>query len=421
MSPATWYHATTPAPPAFPPLDGDVRADVCIVGAGLTGLGAALALAGRGVRVVMLEAASVGLGASGRNGGQVHSGQRRDQFWLESRLGRDDAMALWRMAEDAKADLHRLMAAHGIDCHWRPGLIEAEHKPRHVEAARLHVEAMGERYGYDGLEFLDREALRALVASPDYHGGAIDRGAGHLDPLKLVRGLARAAAAAGVALHEDTPVTQLAPGAPARVSTPRGAVTADHVILAGDALMTGLAPEIDRRTLPIASTVAVTEPLGARLRAILTSDAAVSDSRFVVNYFRPTPDGRLLFGGGESYSTRPVADPGRLVRAAMSRVLPQLADVRFEHAWSGLVGITRSRLPVVRRLAPGISAAAGYSGHGLALAPYFGRLLGEAVAARPAALDVLERLPVPAFPGGPALRRPLLWAAMTWYALRDRL
>lgn len=419
--PLTWYHAGAEPFPPFPPLEGDAEADVCVIGAGLTGLGAALELAARGVRAIVLEKGRVGSGASGRNGGQVHSGQRRDQRWLEQHVGEADARALWRLAEDAKAHLKNLITRHHIACDWRDGLIVADHKPRFVADSHAHVRYMHDAYDYTRLEALDREALRALVRSPDYHGGYIDHGAGHLNPLKLVCGLAQAAAAAGVAIHEMTEADALDAGDPATVTTPHGRVRAGCVIIAGDALMRGLDAETDARLLPIASTVAVTAPLGARIADFLTSEAAVSDSRFVVNYFRPTPDGRLLFGGGESYSTRPVSDPARLVRAALAQVFPPLRDVTLDHAWSGIVGITRTRLPIVRRVGANAVSAAGYSGHGLALAPFFGSILARAALEPDARFDLLTRLPAPPFPGGARLRQPFLMAAMSYYALRDRL
>lgn len=420
--PATWYHATAPAQVDHPALEGTVDTDVVIIGAGLTGLGAALRLAELGHRAVVLEKSRIGLGASGRNGGQLHSGQRQDQLYLEKAVGHADALALWRMAEDAKAHLKGLITRHGIDCDWREGLIDADHRARLVAGSHAYARHLRERYDYRQIETLDRDALRALVCSEDFHGGTLDHGAGHLHPVKLVRGLAAAAAKAGVALHEGSEALALArEGSGVTVLTPLGRVRASRAIIAGDALMHGLDPATDARVMSIASTVAVTEPLGDRLHDYLTTEAAVTDSRFVVNYFRPTPDGRLLFGGGESYSTRPVADPGRLVRKALAQVFPGLAGVRFDHAWSGLVGITTTRLPIVRSVRPNVLVAAGYSGQGLGLAPYFGSLLAEAGTASDARLDVLTRLPHPAFPGGRWLRQPLLIAAMSYFALRDRL
>ncbi|GGE33908.1 oxidoreductase [Agaricicola taiwanensis] len=416
----TWYEAGLPAPQRHAPLGGDRAADIVVVGAGYTGLGAALHLAERGRDVVVLEKAAVGSGASGRNGGQLHTGQRREQDYLEKTVGADDAMRLWRLAEDAKANLKELIARHNIDCDWREGLVEAEHRKRFVPGAHAYARHLRDHYGYDQLETLDRDALQTYVRSDDYHGGVLDRGAAHLHPLKLARGMAEAAVRAGAVIHEDTEALEISQQGGVSVRTPHGTVRAQRLILAGDALMRGLDDQADSCILPIASTIGVTAPMGERLKDFLPALTAAFDSRFVVNYFRPTPDGRLLFGGGESYSTEPVANPGRLVRAAMKKVFPALADEPFDYAWSGVVGVTTTRLPLVRRMGNAVLAA-GYSGQGLALAPYFGRLIAEAADQADARFDMLTRLPTPAFPGGAHLRWPLMVAAMSYFALRDRL
>jgi gamma-glutamylputrescine oxidase len=416
--PQTWYHTTAPSIPAFPPLAENARAEVCIIGAGLTGISAALTLAQRGFRVIVINDGKIGDGASGRNGGQVHSGHRREQGWLEQKCGRETAQALWRMAEDAKAHLHHLIARHAIDCDWVPGLILADHKPRHARHTLAYVDHLRAHYNYTQIHYLEPDDIRARINSPYYYSGVLDEGAGHLHPLKLVFGLVRAAVAVGVTFYENTEAVRLRHETPLVVETAQGELRAEWVLLAGDAMMDGLDNALDTRILPIASTIGVTEPLD--MSQLFSGKEAVSDSRFIVNYFRPVAGNRLLFGGGESWSITPVWNPERNVRRAMAAVFPQLASVRFESAWSGLVGITPTRVPFVRKMARGVIAAAGYSGHGLALAPYFGHILAEAIAGNLEKFDLLSHLPVPAFPGGILLRRPLLMAAMSYYALRDR-
>lgn len=416
----TYYEAGAEPLAAFAPLDGDRRVTACVVGGGFTGLGAALALRERGVDVVVLEQGRVASGASGRNGGQIHTGLRRDQLALEGQFGAEAARQLWDVGQGAVAHVDALIARYGIACERHEGMIYPDHRTRFVAGSHGYARHLQDRYGYTKAEPLSREEVRALVRSDDYHGGMLDRGGGHLHPLKFARGLARAAAGLGAEIHEGMKVLSVTNGIPARVVTATGTVTADWVIVAGDSLMKGLVPEADARILPIASTIGVTEPLGARLRDYLSTDMAVADSRHVVNYYRPTEDGRLLFGGGESYSNTHVEDPGRMVRAAMARVFPSLKEVRFDHAWSGIVGITPSRLPMVRRLQPNMLLAAGYSGQGVALAPFAGRVLADVIAGKPEAFETLSRLPVPPFPGGTALRHPLLVLAMLYYAVRDR-
>ncbi len=420
--PPSWYAATaTPLAP-FPPLTGETRADVCVIGGGYTGLSAALHLAEAGLDVVLVEANRVGWGASGRNGGQVGSGQRQDQDWLESRLGRDHARALWNMAEDAKALVRDLIARHAIACDLAPGIVYAAHKPGYAADYQAYAEKLRRDYAYADAEPLDRPAIRALIGSDDFHGGYLDRGAAHLQPLNYALGLARAAASAGARIHERSRVTRLTPGAPARVETAAGKVRADFVVLATNAYLGDLAPAVAARVMPINNFIAATEPLGPdRARDLIRDNLAVADSRFVVNYFRLTPDHRLLFGGGESYGWRFPRDIEAVVRPRMEAIYPQLRGIPVTHAWGGTLAITVDRMPAFQRLAPNILSAAGYSGHGVAMATLAGRAMAEAVRGTAGRFDLISSLPQPRFPGGTALRRPLLVLAMTWYALRDRI
>ncbi|MEW6124280.1 MAG: FAD-binding oxidoreductase [Pseudomonadota bacterium] len=420
--PQSWYAATAHALPPLPPLRGEVSADVVIVGAGYTGLSAAIHLAEAGLKVVVLERGRIGCGASGRNGGQLHSGQRRDQDYLEKAVGPDDARKLWDMAQEAKALVHDLIARHSIDCDYRQGLIHADHKARYVPESYAYARHLRERYGYDQIETLDREQIHALVGAPSYHGGTLDHGAGHLHPLNFALGLARAALAQGVVIHEMTRAVRYEDSHGVQVETADGGrVKAQFLLLCGNGLMDGLDRTVDEHVMAINNYIAVTEPLGARATEIIANGAAVADSRFVVNYFRLTPDGRLLFGGGENYKRGLRRDPMPFVRPFILRIFPQLADVRLDYGWGGTLGITMTRLPFARRLSDHVLVSAGYSGQGVALAPLYGKILAEALAGQIGRLDLLERLPVPRFIGGTALRYPLLVAGLTYYALRDRL
>jgi gamma-glutamylputrescine oxidase len=414
----SWYAATADLGPPRPALRGDIRADVCVIGAGFTGLGAALELARRGARVVVLEEAAVGSGGAGRNGGQVHPGQRREQDWLERVVGRDDARKLWTLAEEARANLHALIGE--IDCDWRPGLIQARHRPAGAEHEAAYAELMATRYGYPMLEVVGRERMAGLLGTGVYFGGLIDHGGGHLHPLKLALGMARSAQAAGAEIHERSRVTAIEPKTGGlTVRTADGAVDCGRVILTGDGYLDGLVPALEARVMPINNFIAVTEPLDDP--SILPGDMAAADSRFVIRYWRKTPDGRLLFGGGENYTTRFPADIAGFVRRHMLGTYPQLAGKAITHAWGGTLGVTTTRLPYVGDPMPGVLAAAGYSGQGVMLAPYFGKLLAQAALGEAALLDPLQRLPTLAFPGGKWLRWPALAAGMSWYALRDRL
>jgi gamma-glutamylputrescine oxidase len=418
--PASFYAATrTPIDP-FPALQGEVRADVAVVGGGYMGLSAALHLAEKGLSVVVLEAHRVGFGASGRNGGQVGSGQRQDQVWLEKTVGRDHAHRLWDMAEDAKSLVKDLIARHAMPVTFHPGVAHACYSDAETREAHGYAEKLARDYGYTQLEPLDRAGIRRLIGSTSFAGGDIDRGAGHIHPLNFAIGLAKAAAAAGARIHETSEVLSFTPGAKALLKTAGGSVTADHVILAGNGYIGGLEPSYPSRVMPINNFILATEPLGDRAKDVLAEPVAVADSNFVVNYWRLSEDNRLLFGGGESYGYR-FPDILKTVRAPMLKIYPQLADVKISHAWGGTLAITMNRMPALMRPHPNVLAGSACSGHGVALSTLTGRLLAETVSGNASGFDLLASIPQPRFPGGATLRWPLLVLAMTWYSMRDRL
>ena len=418
----SYYAATAPAVEPRPALAGSERADVCIVGAGFTGISAALHLAERGYSVIVLEAERVGWGASGRNGGQVGSGLRESMDELERTLGPSRAEDLWALSEEAKAIITERIARHGIECDWRPGNLLASTRERCMGWIEAEAEFCHRRFGYRGYRILSRAEMREEVASECYAGGRMDAGGGHLHPLRFVLGMAAAADGAGARIFEGSRVQRIRWDRPAEVSTARGVVTAEHVVLAGNAYLGRLEPRLEPRIMPIVNHQLATEPLGERrARSLVRSGACVHSTKFVVDYFRCTADHRLLFGGGETYSDRPPADLEGFVRRYMLRVFPQLADVGVDHAWSGRLAITMSRLPHVGRVAPNGFFAHGFSGHGVALTQIAGKLIAEAVAGTAERFDVLAGLRHRAFPGGTRLRHPLLVLGMLYYALRDKL
>ncbi len=418
--PPSWYAATATPTAPFPRIEGEANADICIIGGGYTGLSAALHLAERGYDVVLLEAHRMGFGASGRNGGQVGSGQRLDQDDLERMVGQGDAHRLWDLAEDAKALVRDLISRHDLPVTFHPGVAHACRSDREVAHAHAYAEKLRRDYGYEQLEPLDRTGIEALIGSRTFAGGEIDRGAGHLHPLNFALGLARAAARAGARLHENSLVTRIEHGAKPLVVTAEGRVRASHVILAANGYLGDLEPKVAARVMPINNFILATEPLGARAKDILSEPVAVADTRFVVNYWRLSEDNRLLFGGGESYGYR-FPDIARTVRKPMLQIYPQLADARIDYAWGGTLAITVNRLPCFARVAPNVLSASGYSGHGVAMATLAGKIMAEAVAGQAERFDLMAGMPQPRFPGGATLRWPLLVLAMIWYSTRDRL
>jgi gamma-glutamylputrescine oxidase len=414
----TWYLRTANPIAEHPRLAGDHRVDVAVLGAGYTGLSAALHLAERGYKVAVVEARRVGWGASGRNGGQIVTGYNPSIATIGRWVGEGDARLLWQLAEEAKRLLTDRVVRYGIACSLTSGYLFAALKPRQM-AALDAMAAEWRGFGYEGLVPLDRAAMQARIGSPLYIGGLYDPQGGHLHALNYALGLAEACRAVGVEIYENSPVTTVDAGARPSLGTREGRLSADYLILAGNALLGGLVPELKRMIAPVATYIAATERLGrGRIRQILRDDVAVADMNFVLNYYRRTPDDRLLFGAGISYSgLEPPNLRGQMQRALL-RVFPQLADVRLEQIWGGLIDITVNRTPQLGRVGPTSYFAQGFSGHGVTLTGIAGQVMAEAVAGQAERFDLFARIPHRAFPGGP-LRIPALMLAMLWYRLRD--
>ncbi len=417
--PPSYYAATAQGARDFPQLLGEIEADVCVIGAGYTGLSAALHLAQNGVQVVVLDAHCVGFGASGRNGGQVGSGQRQEQDWLEQHYGTQAAQRLWHMGQEAKDLVKSLIKRHNIPAPFAPGVAHAARSKASFLHAARQAEKLARDYGYAQIEILQGNDFSDLVPSAAYVGGVLDKGAGHIHPLNFALGLGNAAHGAGAQIFTQSPVIHLEQGPKTRVKTHRGAVLCSRVILATNGYGTGLTRQTAARVMPINNFIIATEPLGTAAARVLTQNIAVADDRFVVNYWRLSEDGRLLFGGGESYGYR-FPDIIPTVMKPLVQVYPHLRDVRIDYAWGGTLAITSSRMPYAARLGP-VLTMSGYSGHGVAMATLAGKLLAEAAQGESPDFDLLASLAPGAFPGAGALRWPLLVGAMTWYSLRDRL
>ncbi len=421
--PQSYYAATQNPAPELRPLEGSCRADVAIVGGGYTGLSCALHLAKRGYQVVLLEARKMGWGASGRNGGHLGSGQRKDQISLEKMLGSTAADQLWELAQDAKSLCRGLITEYEIDCDLKSGAAHPNHKPGYDSETRAYVEHLRNYYQYDQIEFLGRDEMHAIVGSDGYYGGSMDYGAGHLHPLNYVLGLAHAAKQNGAILHESTVVEGYQEGSTIRLLTDRGTVEADSIVLACNGYLGRLDKRLSGKIMPINNFMIATEPLSEEcVNQINPRDIAISDSRFVVNYYRLSADKRLLFGGGENYRQNFPRDIESFVRKPMLEVYPQLAHTAIDYAWGGTLAVTLNRMPHFGRLGKhNTYFAQGYSGHGVALATLAGKLIADAIAGESEKFDLFGHLPTRAFPGGEWLRWPALVLGMSYYALRDRL
>lgn len=417
----SWYEDSVGERPRYDPLDGDVACDVAIVGGGFTGLSAAAHLAKAGANVVLVDAHRFGDGASGRNGGQLGTGQRAWAEETEAELGLSRAKALFDLAEEAKAHLLEFAAAHSIDIDYRAGHVSVAHKKRYLGAYEAHAEIMATRFGYPHATYMDAAETARRLGTEAYFGGVRDTGTGHIHPLKLLVGTARVAASAGARLHEETLAAGLkSDGGKVRIETPRGTITAGKCLLAINAHGGSLETVSAAHVMPIGSFIGATVPLGND-SPVIPGGESVDDSRFVVRYFRRSPDGRLLFGGREIYSGATPDDIRGAIRRQIAELYPALKDVELTHAWGGYVGITLPRKPFVREVKPNVIFAGGYSGHGVMLSNFVGRLYAETVAGNRDRLKLFEELRIPAFPGGRLLRAPLLFLALNWYALRDRI
>ncbi|NGN40328.1 FAD-binding oxidoreductase [Mesorhizobium sp. CGMCC 1.15528] len=416
----SWYEATAGERPVYPALDGDRSADVVVVGGGFTGLSAAAHLAKAGTNVVLIEAHRFGDGASGRNGGQLGTGQRAWAEDLEAELGLSRAKALFGLAEEAKAHLLEFSAANNIEIDFMPGQLSVAHKKRYVDDYKAHAEIMATRFGYEHISFMDEKETAERLGSTAYFGGTRDTGTGHIHPLKLVIGTARVAAEAGAQLFEETPSTGIVSAAgKVRVTTPTGTITADKCLIAVNAYGGNLEPVSAAHVMPIGSFIGATVPLGAD-SPVIPGGESVDDSRFVVRYFRKSRDGRLLFGGREVYGVDDPKDIHIHIRKQIAELYPALKDVEITHGWGGYVGITVPRKPYVREVMPNVIFAGGYSGHGVMLSNFVGKLYAETIAGNRDRLKLFEDLKIPPFPGGRRFRAPLMFLALNWFALRDR-
>jgi gamma-glutamylputrescine oxidase len=420
--PAPSYYAATTAQAPRTPLRGDARVDVVVLGGGIAGCSAALHLAQRGYRVVLLEARSVGYGASGRSGGQTIFGLAASQQKLVAEVGAADARRLFDLSIEALDLTQALIRDHAIDCDYRSNHVHVGLKPRHVQELNHWLHELKDDYGYESVRMLDRDELQNHVRSERYLAGLIDPRSGHLQPLKYTLGLARAAELAGAVIYENSEVLHYEDGPEILVRAAQGTIRCAHLVLCGNAYIGAVAPSLARRILGVGTYIIATEPLGEdRARALLPSNAAVADINWILDYFRRSNDHRLLFGGRVSYSS---VQPRRLaesMRARMVRAFPELADVKVAYAWGGYLDITMSRAPNFGRLAPNVFYLQGFSGHGVTLAGLAGKVAAEAIAGTAERFDVFARIPHRDFPGGRWFRRPSLMLAMTYYRLRDLL
>lgn len=419
--PQSYYAASANPVPQRPALQGETETDVCIIGAGYTGLSTALFLLENGFKVSIVEAAKVGFGASGRNGGQIVNSYSRDIDVIERTVGPKQAQLMGQMAFEGGRIIRERIAKYDIKCDLKDGGVFAAFTPKQMK----HLEAqkkLWERFGHNQLEIMDAQRIREVVKTENYIGGMLDMSGGHIHPLNLALGEAAAVESLGGVIYEQSPAVRIERGANPVVHTPEGRVKAKFVVVAGNAYLGNLVPELAAKTMPCGSQVIATEPLSEEVaKSLLPQDYCVEDCNYLLDYFRLTGDRRLIYGGGVVYGAKDPANIEAMIRPMMLKTFPQLNGVKIDYAWTGNFLLTLSRLPQVGRIGDNIYYSQGCSGHGVTYTHLAGKILAEALRGQAERFDAFGSLPHYPFPGGRLFRVPFTAMGAWYYSLRDKL
>lgn len=418
----TYYAATANPVPNRPALQGEINADICIIGAGYTGLSTGLFLAERGLKVVVLEAAKVGFGATGRNGGQIVNSFSRDIDAIERQVGHDAAKVFGQMAFEGNRIIRERIATYNIQCDLKNGGVFAaftSKQMRHLE----HQRKLWARHGHNTVDMLDKKQMSNIVGSDVYVGGSIDHSGGHFHSLNLALGEAAAIESLGGTIYEQSPVIRIERGAKPVVVTEQGRVNARIVVVAGNAYLGNLVPELSAKSMPCGSQVVTTAPLPADLaKSLIPNDYCIEDCNYLLDYYRLTGDNRLLYGGGVIYGARDPKNVEAIIRPKMLKTFPQLQNVKIDYAWTGNFLLTLSRLPQVGTLGEhnNIFYSQGCSGHGITYTHLAGKVLSEAIMGQRDRFNAFAQLPHYPFPGGRLMRVPFTAVGAAYYSLRDK-
>ena len=420
--PDSYYAASRNSNQTRPALQDAIQTDVCVVGAGYTGLSTALHLAERGFQVTVLEADRIGFGASGRNGGQIVHSYSRDMDFIERHYGQDTANAMGAMAFEGGQIIRRLVKQYGIQCDLKDGGIFAACNAKQLRELE-DKKALWEQHGHTELELLNKEQLRDYVGTDRYEGALLDKSGGHLHPLNLALGEADAIESLGGNIYEESAVVDVQQGNDkVTLNTASGQVTAKYVMMAGNAYLTGLVPKLEQKAMPCGTQVITTEVLSPELQQqLLPQDHCVEDCNYLLDYFRLSNEGRLIYGGGVTYGAREPDKIESLIRPKMLKTFPMLKDVKVDYAWTGNFLLTLMRLPQFGRIGNNIYYAQGYSGHGVTSSHLAGELIASAIQGQSERFDVMAGLPQYPFPGGKLLRVPYTAMGAFWYDMRDKL
>ena len=405
-------------------LTSDIDVDICIIGGGLTGISSAINLSKKGYSVILCEARKIGWGASGRNGGQLGIGMRKDQFTIEKKLGLKHAKELWSLGLEAVEDFKNLIKENEIDCHLVNGVMSTACFEKDIDEYKFEIEHMAKNYDFEGYQFFNKEKIREEINSKMYLAGLLNSGSYHLNPLKLTLGLAKVAQKNNVKIFENTPIEKIREeGDSVRVISKKGLIRANQVVVACNGYLDSILGSKKNKFMPINNYVVATEPLGEkRARQIIKNNYAVCDTRFIIDYYRFSEDWRMIFGGGETFTSNFVKNATSFVSKRMIKVFPQLQNVKIDYSWGGTLAITVNRLPHFGTLMNNkVSYAFGYSGHGLALSVLAGKLIGENIHGDHERFKFFSDINHMSIPLGSIFRRPIYSSAILYYKIRDYL
>lgn len=418
----TYYAASANPQPERPALEGDIEADICVVGAGFAGISTALHLAEKGMKVVVLEAAKIGFGASGRNGGQIINGYSRDYDTIKSRYGEDTANAVLNMSFEGGNIIRERIEKYDIKCDLKKGSFFAAFNDKQIKDLE-HGKKIWERAGHTDLHMFDKSQVSSVVDTNLYAGGMLDNWGGHIHPLNLVLGEAAALEALGGAIYEQSRVVSIDKDSPRPVvKTAKGSVTAHYVVVCGNAYLGDTMPELTRRIMSVSSQIIATEPLGEELtKKMMPAGHCIEDCNYLLDYYRITADHRLLFGGGVVYTGHSPDDVEKRLWPHVLKTFPYLEGKKVDFAWSGNFALTLTRMPHIGRLNSKVYFIQGDSGHGVTTTHLLGRLVAEAIGHQTGRFDVWAKMKNYPFPGGRMFRVPLTMLGAWYYGMREKL
>lgn len=418
----SYYASSANSAPERPALKGSVNTDVCIIGAGYSGLSAGLHLTEKGYKVTVIEGARVGWGASGRNGGQIINGLNASLGTIEKRYGSEVGAFVGKILQEGNQIIRQKVEKYDIQCDLKEGNVFTAFNAKQMRELE-DKQTLWRKHGMDDHEMLDKQAIRKHVGSDAYLGGMLDKSGAHMHPLNLCLGEAAAIEKNGGVIYEMSPVVSVNHESESPVvRTAEGEVHCKTLIICGNAYLGKVVAPLTARVMPVSTQIIATEPLGEeKAHDLIPSDAAIEDSRYVLDYFRLSADKRLLFGGGTVYGGTDPADVVAKLRPNMEKIFPQMKGVKVDYAWSGNFALSFSRVPQMGKLGPNTYFAHGYSGHGVTGSHLFGRILSEAVDGDNSRFDVFSKVRWYPFPGGRMFREQYSMIGSWWYQMRDAL